>query len=263
MSNVWIFSNNSVGYYQDSDWDTSTILKAKRYYFKTSESNRTKINKNDFVIFREYGTGLWGECMIAGDWVDDKDAMNKHQIEAGWFPIDKVKKWSATLPYEIIKTELSNQNHRLRIAKATSDDKDNILLALKIYQNLGYGNTDGNFFVLESGIEEAIKANISQLGLTLADQNIQQQCNLGIGIGRTDLICRDKKGNYVVLELKAVPSSDNVVGQLLRYMGYIRETWAEKEGKDVKGIILTPSYDEQLRLAAKEAKIDVLRIRIT
>jgi RecB family endonuclease NucS len=157
---------------------------------------------------------------------------------------------------------LSNQNHRLRIAKATTEDNHNINLALRIYKNLGYGSADGSFFVLESGIEEAIKANLAQLGLSLADDSIQQQCNLGIGVGRTDLICKGKNGDYVVLELKAVHSSDNVVGQILRYMGYIRETWADKEGKDVKGIILTPSYDEQLRLAAKEAKIKVLRIRI-
>ena len=96
----------------------------------------------------------------------------------------------------------------------------------------------------------------------MAEKSIQQQCNLGIGIGRTDLICRDKEGNYVVLELKAVHSSDIVVGQILRYMGFIREKWAEKEGKTVKGIILTPTYDEQLRLAAKEAGIKVLRLRI-
>ena len=41
-----------------------------------------------------------------------------------------------------------------------------------------------------------------------------------------------------------------------------REELAEKEKKDVKGIILIPSYDEQLRLAAKEAGIRVLRLRI-
>lgn len=116
--------------------------------------------------------------------------------------------------------------------------------------------------MLEAGIEEAVKANLSQLKLQLAEEAIQQQCNLGIGIGRTDLICRDEKQNYVVLELKAVHTSDIVVGQILRYMGYIRENWAQKEGKEGKGIILTPSYDEQLRLAAKEAGIKVLRIRI-
>ncbi len=107
-----------------------------------------------------------------------------------------------------------------------------------------------------------MKANLKQLKIRLADESIQQQCSLGIGIGRTDLICLDERDDFVVLELKAVHSSDSVVGQLLRYMGYIGENWAEKAGKKVRGIILTPSYDEQLRLAAKEAGVQVLRVRI-
>ena len=262
MSNIWIFSNNRVGYYENSDWDTSTILKTKHYYFKKNEPNRSKVKKGDQILLREYGTGFWASSEIAEDWVNDKNAIQKHGVEAGWFPIDKVKKWKATLPYEVIKRELSNQNHRLRIAKANVEDKYKVELAIKIYRNLGYGETQGNFYILESGIEEAVKANLAQLNLKLAEEEIQQQCSLGVGVGRTDLICRDKQGDYVVLELKAVPSSDNVVGQILRYMGFIRENWAEKEGKDVKGIILTPLYDEQLRLAAKEAGIKVLRLRI-
>lgn len=36
MARTWIFSNNSPGSYEDSDFDTSTILKTKHYYFKTS-----------------------------------------------------------------------------------------------------------------------------------------------------------------------------------------------------------------------------------
>ena len=63
-------------------------------------------------------------------------------------------------------------------------------------------------------------------------------------------------------ELKSVQTSDTVVGQILRYIGYIRENWADKEGKKVKGIIITPGYDEQLRLAAKAAGIKVLRLRM-
>ena len=259
---VWIFSNNSVGYYEETDWDTSTILKHKRYYLKSSEPNRGKVAAGDRAIFREYGTGIWGMCEVAGEWVDDPQATAKHEKEAGWFPISKINKWDATLPYELIKEDLSNQNHRLRIAKATEDDLSAIQLALRIYQRLGYGATDGNFFVLEAGLEEAVKANLKQLHLRLADDAIQQQCNLGLGVGRTDLICLDERDDFVVLELKAVHSSDSVVGQLLRYMGYIRENWAQKAGKKVRGIILTPSYDEQLRLAAKEAGIKVLRVRI-
>jgi hypothetical protein len=71
MSNIWIFSNNRTGYYEDSDWDTSTILKTKRYYFKESEPNRHKVKKGDNVLFREYGFGFWGSCEILGDWVQD------------------------------------------------------------------------------------------------------------------------------------------------------------------------------------------------
>jgi restriction system protein len=258
----WIFSNNSDGSYGESEWDTNTILKTKHYYFKDTERNRPNVQKGDFVIFRTYGLGYWGTCQITSDWIDDPAGESKWKHKAGWFEISDVKKWKATLPYELIKSELSNQNHRLRIAKATLEDKSRIELALKIYQNMGYGATDGNFFVLENGLEEAVKKNLGQLNLSLADKNIQQQCTLGIGVGRTDLICRNKEDNYVVLELKAINSSDGVVGQILRYMGYIRENWAEKENKKVKGIIITPGYDEQLRLAAKEAGIKVLRIKI-
>jgi hypothetical protein len=262
MPNIWIFSNRAEGHKGDSDWDTSTIVRRKRYYFKASEKNRSKVEKGDTVLFREYGSGFWGTCKISGSWVEDKKALEKYPVKAGWFPIDNIDKWKATLPYEIIRSELTNQNHRLRIAAATEDDRKKIELALKIYRNLGYGEADGNFFVLESGVEEAVKANLSQLKLRLAGNDIEQQCSLEIGIGRTDLICLDEKGNYVVLELKATRSSDDVVGQILRYIGYIREKWAQQNGKEVKGIILAPSYDEQLRLAAKEAGIRVLRVRI-
>ena len=264
MPNVWIFSNKREGRYEKSDWDMSTILKTKKYYFKESESNRSKVKKGDIILLREYGVGFWGTCEVSNDWVQDKKwKAKKLNHPTGWFPIKNVNNWRVKLPYEIIRPELSNQNFRLRIAKANFEDKDKIELAKKIYINLGYGDSDGDFFVLESGLEEAVKVNLAQLGLRLAEDKIQQQCDLGIGVGRTDLICRDKAGNFVVLELKAVQSSDYVVGQILRYMGYIRENWAKEEKVKVSGIVITPTYDEQLRLAAKEAGIQVLRIRIT
>ncbi len=261
-ANYWTFCNHRIGNYEDSDWDTSTILKTKRYYFKLNERNRRNVSVGDRVLLREYGAGYWGTCEIADEWVLDDNAVQKHEIEAGWFPISKVERWDTILQFEIIRTELSNQDHRSRITKVERSDWDKVHLALKVYKNLGYGSTDGEFFVLESGLEEAVKANLSQLGLTLAEDTIQQQCDMGIGVGRSDLICRDQEGNFVVLELKAAQSSDYVVGQILRYMGFVRENWANAEGKEVSGIILTPSFDEQLRLAAAEANIKVLRVRI-
>ena len=173
-----------------------------------------------------------------------------------------MKKWDATLPFEVIRTEISNQDHRSRVVRINQNDWSAVHLGFKVFKNLGYGATDGEFFVLESGLEEAVKTNLGQLGLVLAEESIQQQCNMGIGVGRSDLICKDGSGNYVVLELKAVQSSDVVVGQILRYMGYVRENLANPEGKNVSGIIITPAFDEQLRLAAAEAGIKVLRVRM-
>ena len=260
--NFWCFSNHYVGYYGESDWDTSTILQREQYYFKTRERNRRNVDKGDLVLLREYDSGFWGVFEISDDWQSDPKARDKYDFDTGWFPMVNLSHWDAVLPFEVIRPELSNQDHRSRIISLKKADVEKVQLAQRVYRNLGYGRTDGDFFVLESGLEEAVKANLSQLGLTLADESIQQQCDMGIGVGRSDLICRDAKENYVVLELKANQSSDIVVGQILRYMGYVRENWATKEGKNVLGIILTPSFDEQLRLAAAEAGIKVIRIRI-
>lgn len=259
---TWVFANNPCGSYGESDWDTGTIIRKSKYYFKESERNRTYVKAGDRILLREYGRGFWAHCEVSGDWIPDLEWHKQSDKETGWFPISGLKKWGTVVHYELIKSELSNQNHRLRIARATDEDWRTIDLARKLYDRLGYGATDGEFFILEAGLEEAVKKNLKQLGLRLADNAIQQQCNLGLGIGRTDLICLDTDDNFVVLELKAVNASDVVIGQILRYMGYVRENFARKAGKEVSGIILTPSYDEQLRLAAAEAKVKVLRVRM-
>jgi len=66
--------------------------------------------------------------------------------------------------------------------------------------------------------------------------------------GRIDLLCRDKAGNLVVVELKRDTSSDRAIGQLARYMGYVKEQYLEK-GKIVRGMIVAHEADEHLRLA--------------
>lgn len=66
--------------------------------------------------------------------------------------------------------------------------------------------------------------------------------------GRIDLLCRDSDDNLVVVELKRDTPSDQVVGQLLRYMGFVKENYL-KAGKIVRGIIVAHAADERLRLA--------------
>ena len=81
------------------------------------------------------------------------------------------------------------------------------------------------------------------------DEPVGQQYDTK-AVGRIDLLCEDtSSGALVVIELKRGRSSDAVVGQLARYIGWVREHLAN--GKSVEGIILTPFYNERLRYAVK------------
>ena len=60
-------------------------------------------------------------------------------------------------------------------------------------------------------------------------------------------ISKDKR-TLLVVELKKGRASDAVVGQLLRYMGYVKDELSE-EGQMVKGIIIALTDDQRLRRA--------------
>ena len=60
-------------------------------------------------------------------------------------------------------------------------------------------------------------------------------------------ISKDKK-ELLVVELKKGYASDNVVGQILRYMGYVTDELAE-EGQKVRGVIVALEDDLKLRRA--------------
>ena len=80
-------------------------------------------------------------------------------------------------------------------------------------------------------------------------ESVGQQYDTG-AVGRIDLLCEDtSSGALVVIELKRGQQSDAVMGQLARYMGWVKEHLAD--GRDVEGIVLTPAYDERLRYATK------------
>lgn len=64
---------------------------------------------------------------------------------------------------------------------------------------------------------------------------------------RIDLLGIDKDGGYVVVELKTSRAYDRVIGQTLRYMGWVKQNLAE--GKSVRGVIIANEITDDLRLA--------------
>lgn len=66
-----------------------------------------------------------------------------------------------------------------------------------------------------------------------------------------DILAVDQAGGYVVIELKVSKGYDRVVGQLLRYVSWIKKNQAE-QGQGVRGIIIAKQISEDLRLACTE-----------
>jgi hypothetical protein len=68
------------------------------------------------------------------------------------------------------------------------------------------------------------------------------------GVGPIDILAVDESGHYYVFELKLARGPDRALGQLARYMGWVRVHLAA--GKTVTGVIVANQIDEKLRYAA-------------
>ena len=67
-------------------------------------------------------------------------------------------------------------------------------------------------------------------------------------IGKIDILAKEKSdaNSYVVIELKRNQTSDETIGQITRYMGWVKENIPDSK---VKGIIIAGKYDERVRYA--------------
>lgn len=107
-------------------------------------------------------------------------------------------------------------------------------------------------FFMEKQLEDFIidNWNTSELGQKydlLYEEGVLISQQYRTSIGPIDILAKDKKlGNYVVIELKRNQTSDDTVGQISRYMGWVSEHLGDK---DVKGIIIAGKYDEKLHYA--------------
>jgi Endonuclease NucS len=107
-------------------------------------------------------------------------------------------------------------------------------------------------FLLESYLEEFLAANWRLIDwgrpLEILDHGAGHQYSTPVG--RLDFLCRDlANGALVAIELKRGRPTDQVVGQLARYMGWLRQHLA-KPGQTVDGIIVAHDIDPKLQYAA-------------
>jgi len=92
---------------------------------------------------------------------------------------------------------------------------------------------------IEADLRSYLAKNPQVLGYGLSLVKEEYDTN---EVGRMDLLLKDKKNGYVVVETKKGRSSDRVVGQILRYMGWVKKNLGGK----VKGIIIAAEPDKRL-----------------
>ena len=66
-------------------------------------------------------------------------------------------------------------------------------------------------------------------------------------VGPIDVLAVDDAGAFVVFELKRARSPDHAIGQLARYMGWVKQTVGK--GQKVRGIIVAKTIGDNLRYA--------------
>ena len=107
-------------------------------------------------------------------------------------------------------------------------------------------------FALEAHLEEFMFNNWSQIDfgekLSLYTDGEQSGRQYPAETWSIDFLCLDENGDFAVIELKRGKTSDAVVGQVLRYIGWVKENLVEDEQK-VKGIIIAHEIDDALRYA--------------
>ncbi|MEX3982249.1 endonuclease NucS domain-containing protein [Paraburkholderia sp. EG287A] len=107
-------------------------------------------------------------------------------------------------------------------------------------------------FKLENQLQEFISHNIESIRvgdkrLRLYTESGATGTEFSTDVGRIDILAVDEEGGFVVFELKRGNAPDRAIGQLARYMGWVRTHLAN--GRPVCGVIVAHEISKELRYA--------------
>ena len=112
-------------------------------------------------------------------------------------------------------------------------------------------------FYFEKQLEDFLVSNWEKTPLSeqykIFEQN-GQRCGqqYRTNTGPIDILGQKKdESDFLVVELKRDRASDVVVGQTLRYMGWVKEHLCD-QNQDVRGCIIAQRKDEKLEYALKQ-----------
>tara|TARA_B100000579_G_scaffold181083_1_gene147545 strand:- start:92 stop:1006 length:915 start_codon:yes stop_codon:yes gene_type:complete len=152
--------------------------------------------------------------------------------------------------------EFSNDDNNKLTADNLATDLTQIINSYKKFVSMEIKNEGSpisqGLFYMEKQLEDFIISNWenTEFGMKydlIHEDGVLVSQQYPTSIGKIDILAKDKKTkNYVVIELKKNQTSDDTIGQLSRYMGWVKE---HKKDDAVKGIIVAGKFDEKLRYA--------------
>ncbi|WP_322021688.1 MULTISPECIES: endonuclease NucS domain-containing protein [unclassified Burkholderia] len=114
-------------------------------------------------------------------------------------------------------------------------------------------DTKGAWFAFERELQAFVAGNLDTIDvggkrLKLYSDERGSGIEYPTGVGPIDILaCDESDGALVVFELKRATSPDRAVGQIARYMGWVRIHLAN--GRPVRGVIVARQTSEYLRYA--------------
>jgi hypothetical protein len=109
-------------------------------------------------------------------------------------------------------------------------------------------------FALEAQLRDFIAGNLPRIPINnvalrvFTDSTGRTGIEYPTGVGPIDILAVDSSGNLYVFELKLDRGPDRALGQLARYMGWVKLHLADAHS--VNGVVVARAIDERLRYAA-------------
>jgi hypothetical protein len=156
----------------------------------------------------------------------------------------------------IVKKDIGSVYFQSGVRSITKDDFDVIVsedLVKISKKGVEEGIENENQFILEKYLQSFIVENWGRIdfGRNLKiyedeDGNNGEQYTTEVGY--IDILAIDEQGNFIIIELKKGRESDKVVGQTLRYMGWVKKHLAT-QGQNVEGVIICNDNDQKMEYA--------------